>query len=155
MVNLCRSKGKSPASADTDSTNFIPVDKGACSQKIYPCAEIFNEDIPGWSVANDGAFTVALDLEISDDLKREGIAREIVKRIQTYRKESGFEITDHIHVVLENRQEIKVAVEQFKDYICSQVLCDKLEWSDDTLSDKLDFEDFVLNVHIEKFNNLP
>lgn len=117
--------------------------------------EIFNEDIPGWSVANDGAFTVALDLEISDDLKREGIAREIVKRIQTYRKESGFEITDHIHVVLENRQEIKVAVEQFKDYICSQVLCDKLEWSDDTLSDKLDFEDFVLNVHIEKFNNLP
>lgn len=112
--------------------------------------EIFNEDIPGWSVANEGTFTVALDLEITEDLRREGIAREIVKRIQTYRKESGFEITDHIHVILEDRAEIKDAVEQFKDYICGQVLCDKFEWGSGKLADKFDFEEFSLNVQIEK-----
>ncbi len=112
--------------------------------------EITNQDIPGWSVANDGALTVALDLEITDDLKREGIAREIVKRIQSYRKESGFEITDHIQITIEEKNEVKKAVEQFKDYICSQVLCDKLQWSSSVDGTQLDFEDFTLNVLIEK-----
>lgn len=112
--------------------------------------EIFNEDIPGWSVANDGAFTVALDLEISEDLRREGMAREIVKRIQTFRKESGFEITDHIHIMLDEKEKYREVIEQFKDYICGQVLCDNLEWTSTPLSDKLNFDDFSLSVQIEK-----
>jgi isoleucyl-tRNA synthetase len=112
--------------------------------------EIFNQDIPGWSVTNDGTYTVALDLEISDELKREGIAREMVKRIQNFRKENGFEITDHIHIVMEESSKLKEAMEQCHDYVCSQVLCDKFEWSANVVGDKLDFDDFSLNVNIEK-----
>ena len=112
--------------------------------------EIFNQDIPGWSVANDGALTVALDLTITDDLRREGTAREIVKRIQAYRKENGFEITDHIRIVFKNDSVVKDAVVQFKDYICTQVLCDSLEWADELDAEKLDFDDFSVDVKIEK-----
>ena len=63
--------------------------------------EIVSEDIPGWVVANEGALTVALDIEVTDDLRREGLAREMVKRIQAYRKANGFEMTDHINIVME------------------------------------------------------
>ena len=112
--------------------------------------EIFNQDIPGWSVANDGTLTVALDLDITEDLRREGMAREVVKRIQTYRKDNGFEITDHIRITFKDNSEIKDAVMQFKDYICSQVLCDSLVWKENLEADKLDFDDFSVDVRIEK-----
>ena len=114
--------------------------------------EIFSQDIPGWSVVNDGTLTVALDLEISESLKREGIAREVVKRIQAYRKDNEFNITDHIHVVMEETSEVKLAVEDFKEYICTQILCDKWEWKGkETIGNVvLDFEDFKLNVVIER-----
>jgi len=128
----------------------LPIENAAPIELLREEVEIINQDIPGWSVANDGALTVALDLEITDDLKREGIAREFVKRIQTYRKDSGFEITDHIHMTIEDKPEIKEAVEQFKNYICSQVLCDKLDWAPSVNGTQLDFEDFALNVLIEK-----
>ena len=128
----------------------LPIENAAPIEILREEVEIINQDIPGWSVANDGALTVALDLEITDDLKREGIAREFVKRIQTYRKDSGFEITDHIHMTIEDKPEIKEAVEQFKNYICSQVLCDKLDWAPSVNGTQLDFEDFALNVLIEK-----
>ena len=111
--------------------------------------EIFNQDIPGWSVANEGTLTVALDLTITDDLSREGMAREVVKRIQAYRRER-FKIADHINIVLQELDAVKPAVEQFKDYICTQVLCDKLEWQADLQGDTFDFGDFTLNVKIEK-----
>ena len=128
----------------------LPIENAAPIELLREEVEIINQDIPGWSVANDGALTVALDLEITDDLKREGIAREFVKRIQTYRKDSGFEITDHIQMTIEDKPEIKEAVEQFKNYICSQVLCDKLDWAPSVNGTQLDFEDFALNVLIEK-----
>lgn len=128
----------------------LPIENAAPIEILREEVEIINQDIPGWSVANDGALTVALDLEITDDLKREGIAREFVKRIQTYRKDSGFEITDHIQMTIEDKPEIKEAVEQFKNYICSQVLCDKLDWAPSVNGTQLDFEDFALNVLIEK-----
>ena len=88
--------------------------------------EIFSEDVPGWTVANEGALTVALDVEVTDDLRREGVAREIVKKIQAIRKESGFDITDRIHVVVSSSQDSDAAVEQFGEYICNQVLADSL-----------------------------
>lgn len=112
--------------------------------------EIVSEDIPGWTVANDGALTVALDLEITEELKNEGMAREIVKRIQAYRKSSGFEITDHIHVVLSHDDNLQKAVEAYHDYICSQVLADKLEFGAPESGEELDFEDFKISVDVTK-----
>ncbi|MEG1580371.1 MAG: isoleucine--tRNA ligase [Bacteroidaceae bacterium] len=112
--------------------------------------EIVSEDIPGWTVTNEGNLTVALDLEITEDLKREGMAREIVKRVQTYRKESGLEITDRITLTLEPREEVKVAVEQYKDYLCTQVLCNNIIWANREGGDTFEFEDFKLNVTIDK-----
>ena len=89
--------------------------------------EIFSEDVPGWTVANEGALTVALDVEVTDELRREGVAREIVKKVQAIRKDSGFEITDRISVVLSSSDLSDAAVEQFREYICNQVLADSLE----------------------------
>ena len=89
--------------------------------------EIFSEDVPGWTVANEGALTVALDVEVTDELRREGVAREIVKKVQAIRKDSGFEITDRISVVLSSSEVSDAAVEQFCEYICNQVLADSLE----------------------------
>ena len=83
--------------------------------------EIVSEDIPGWVVANEGALTVALDIEVTDDLRREGLAREMVKRIQAYRKDNGFEITDHINIVMQAGDAAMCeAVEAFREYICTQ-----------------------------------
>ena len=112
--------------------------------------EIFNQDIPGWSVTNEGTLTVALDLTVTDELRKEGMAREVVKRIQTYRKEQGFEITDHINITLEDNAEVRDAVEAHRDFILTQVLCDNLTFEPKLEADKLDFEDFVLNAKIEK-----
>ena len=88
--------------------------------------EIFSEDVPGWTVANEGALTVALDVEVTDELRREGVAREIVKKIQALRKDSGFDITDRIEVTVSASEASDAAVEQFREYICNQVLADSL-----------------------------
>ena len=113
--------------------------------------EIFSEDIPGWTVANDGALTVALDITVTDELRNEGIARELVKRIQNLRKESGFEITDRIAVQLAHNELTDRAVEAFGDYIRQQVLADSITLAD-AVSDavQLDFDDFKLDAHIER-----
>ncbi|MEZ4688282.1 MAG: DUF5915 domain-containing protein [Bacteroidia bacterium] len=100
--------------------------------------EIVSEDIPGWSVANDGRYTVALDLTISEPLRREGIAREIVNRIQNLRKDKGFEITDRIRVQLASSEAWNDAVADFRDYISREVLAEAFELgevsSDDTIA---------------------
>lgn len=127
----------------------VDVD-GQTVEIVREDVEIVSEDIPGWTVANDGALTVALDLEITEELKNEGMAREIVKRIQAYRKSSGFEITDHIHVVLSHDDNLQKAVEAYHDYICSQVLADKLEFGAPKSGEELDFEDFKISVDITK-----
>lgn len=127
----------------------VDVD-GQTVEIVREDVEIVSEDIPGWTVANDGALTVALDLEITEELKNEGMAREIVKRIQAYRKSSGFEITDHIHVVLSHDDNLQKAVETYHDYICSQVLADKLEFGAPESGEELDFEDFKISVDITK-----
>lgn len=127
----------------------VDVD-GQTVEIVREDVEIVSEDIPEWTVANDGALTVALDLEITEELKNEGMAREIVKRIQAYRKSSGFEITDHIHVVLSHEDNLQKAVEAYHDYICSQVLADKLEFGAPESGEELDFEDFKISVDITK-----
>lgn len=83
--------------------------------------EIINEDIPGWLVANEGNLTVALDITVTEELHREGMARELVNRIQNVRKNKDFDITDKINVVIAPDERINDAVEQFRDYIAGQV----------------------------------
>ena len=87
--------------------------------------EIVTEDIPGWQVATDGDLTVALDVTITDMLKAEGMARELVNRIQNIRKDRDFNITDRIKVTLQNHEALAGALTHFKDYICGEVLCDE------------------------------
>jgi isoleucyl-tRNA synthetase len=84
--------------------------------------EITSEDMPGWLVASEGKLTVALDITITEELKREGVARELVNRIQNIRKESGFEVTDKIHVEIEATELAAPAIESFADYIAQQTL---------------------------------
>ena len=92
--------------------------------------EIITEDIPGWLVANDGNMTVALDIHISEELKQEGIAREFINKIQNIRKESGYEVTDRILLSIVRQDSINDAVENFKEYICTQTLATKLNLVD-------------------------
>ncbi|MBR3876605.1 MAG: isoleucine--tRNA ligase [Bacteroidaceae bacterium] len=113
--------------------------------------EIFSEDVPGWTVANEGALTVALDVEVTEELRREGIAREIVKKIQALRKESGFDITDRIAVSLSSSKASDAAVEQFRDYICNQVLADTLVVDSATESnDEIELDDATIKVTVAK-----
>jgi isoleucyl-tRNA synthetase len=88
--------------------------------------EIIAEDIPGWQVTNLGNLTVALDVTITDELKQEGLSRELVNRIQNLRKELNFEVTDRITVNLQNDNLITVAVTQNKAYICAEILADQI-----------------------------
>ena len=114
--------------------------------------EIISEDIPGWLVANEGRLTVALDITVTEDLRREGIARELVNRIQNIRKSSGFDITDKIHVKLTRNEETDPAVEEYKDYIAKQVLAESITLCDtlDAVGAELDFETFTIQAAITK-----
>ena len=89
--------------------------------------EITSEDMPGWLVASEGKLTVALDITVTDELKREGVARELINRIQNIRKESGFEVTDKIKVEIEAKEIVAPAIEQFAAYIASQTLATEVK----------------------------
>ncbi|NLO72170.1 MAG: isoleucine--tRNA ligase [Porphyromonadaceae bacterium] len=113
--------------------------------------EIYTEDMPGWLVANEGNLTVALDIAVSEGLIREGIARELVNRIQNIRKSSGFEIVDKIDIKIESNEEINEAVNEFSSYIASQVLANTLEIVDRIEeAAELDFEDFIVRITVQK-----
>ncbi|MBP3714901.1 MAG: isoleucine--tRNA ligase [Phocaeicola sp.] len=113
--------------------------------------EIFSEDIPGWQVANEGKLTVALEVTVTEELRKEGIARELVNRIQNIRKSSGLEIVDRIHVYLSKNTIINDAVIEFNSYICNQVLANDITLMDE-VSDgtELEFDDFKLYVKVVK-----
>ena len=113
--------------------------------------EIFSEDIPGWLVANEGKLTVALEVTVTDELRREGIARELVNRIQNIRKSSGFEITDKINITLSKNPNTDDAVNEYNSYICNQVLGNSLTLVDEVADGtELNFDDFSLFVKVEK-----
>nr|WP_320038614.1 isoleucine--tRNA ligase [uncultured Bacteroides sp.] len=113
--------------------------------------EIFSEDIPGWLVANEGKLTVALEVTITEDLRKEGIARELVNRIQNIRKSSGFEITDKIKITLSKNEQTDDAVNEYNSYICNQVLSNSLILADNvTDATELNFDDFSLFVNVVK-----
>ena len=112
--------------------------------------EVISEDIPGWTIAQEGKVTVALDIEITPELRTEGMARLIIKRIQAMRKESGFEITDRISVTIEDRAELRSAAETFGEHISSQVLANELTIGDASDGSEVDFGDFKAKIKIVK-----
>lgn len=114
--------------------------------------EIISEDIPGWLVANEGRLTVALDITVTESLRKEGLARELVNRIQNLRKSSGYDITDKITVTILSSDEMDEAINEFNEYIANQVLAVSVEITEHAISDAtvLDFEEFNLSVRIEK-----
>ena len=113
--------------------------------------EIAAEDIPGWSVASKGGLTVALDIVLSEELKQEGDARELVNRIQNIRKDNGFDLTDRIFVKLLDADGIKQSIIKYNDYICREILADVIEWVP-ILHDgiEIDVNDILLKVVVTK-----
>ena len=113
--------------------------------------EIYSEDIPGWLVANEGKLTVALEVTVTEALRREGIARELVNRIQNIRKNSGFEITDKIHIVLSKNSVTDDAVNEYNTYICNQVLADSLVLADEVPEgSELEIDDCTLRIKVTR-----
>lgn len=113
--------------------------------------EITSEDIPGWQVATDRDITVALDITLTDELRAEGMARELVNRIQNIRKNKNFNITDRIHIEVQNHDEIKSAVNLFSDYICEEVLADSLKLGMADTGEMIELNDEVsISVLVQK-----
>ena len=111
--------------------------------------EIFSDDIPGWLVANEGNLTVALEIELTDELRNEGMARELINRIQKIRKETGLEITDRIKVTVAPNAQTDAAIENFGDFIKAQVLADEITIAEND-GVNVEFDDFKLNVKVVK-----
>ncbi len=115
------------AKIESEGKYVLNID-GSEIEIALPDVEIITQDIPGWVVANEDALTVALDTTITDDLRMEGISRELVNRIQNIRKESDFDVTDNIIVEIEQHNLLCPAVERFMDYICSETLTKELKF---------------------------
>ena len=111
--------------------------------------EIISEDIPGWLVSNDGNLTVALEIELTDELRKEGMARELINRIQNLRKSEGLEITDRISITISSNEQSDAAITSFAEYIKEQVLADRIEILDND-GEEVDFDEFYLNIKIKK-----
>lgn len=113
--------------------------------------EIMAEDIPGWSVASKGNLTVALDIQISENLKMEGDAREFINRIQNIRKDKGFDLTDRISVNVLDNALLKPSINTFKNYICAEILADNLDWAPEiTDGTEIEVNDNLLIVSVNK-----
>ena len=124
---------------------------GQAAEILVSDVEIISEDIPGWLVANEGKLTVALDITISETLRKEGLARELVNRIQNIRKANGFEIVDKVNIKILSSDNINDAIDEYNEYIANQVLAANLIIVNE-LEDaiELDFEDFKLQISISK-----
>ena len=143
----------------TISLPLVGESEGVYYTLIPEDVEIVTEDMPGWLVANNGILTIALDIELTDELIEEGIARELINRIQNLRKSSGLEITDRIAITLEDRPEIHNAVLHCGDYIASQVLATSLNLTSHSdsnltaeggLTSTLDMDSYNVKIKIEK-----
>ena len=125
--------------------------EGTAVEILTSDVEIISEDMPGWNVASEGRVTVALDITVTEELRQEGIAREIIKRIQNHRKTAGFEVTDRIKIVIEPNAETDAVIAQYKDYIAGQVLATSIEvGAVGADAAELDMDDFILKAQITK-----
>ncbi len=122
---------------------------GQCVTVDGADVEVISQDIPGWLVANEGSLTVALEIGMSDELRAEGMAREIINRVQNMRKEGGLEITDRIRVTIAPNPQVEAAIGAFGDYVRAQVLADGilLEENDGR---EIDFDGFKVNIKVER-----
>lgn len=136
------------AQLETAETIDVLVDGQTVSVEAAD-VEIISEDIPGWLVANEGNLTVALEVSLTEELKNEGMARELINRIQNLRKESGLEITDRINVTVAPHPETDAAISAFGEYIMSQTLTDNITVNDNDGAEA-DFDEFKLNILIKK-----
>jgi len=112
--------------------------------------EILSEDIPGWLVGSEGRLTVALDITLTPELEKEGVARELVNRIQNLRKAKAFEITDRITIRLSSHNAYDEAVTGHGAYICNQVLADEITLTNEQLEDVIEIDDQTLTISIQK-----
>ena len=116
--------------AEPDSiVTLLQVDQATSTIMLLDDVEVQTEDIPGWLVAGEGGLTVALDIEITPELRAEGLARELVNRIQQQRKDSGLDVTDRIALTLDGPQELQDSVASNLDYIRTETLAEKVEWA--------------------------
>ena len=137
---------------EKNGTFTFDVD-GAAATVETADVEIISEDIPGWLVANEGNLTIALDITVTEELRREGIAREIVNRIQNIRKDKDFDITDRIKVAISSDANSDAAIEEYKEYISKQVLADELLIAtaiDSADKIELDMDNYKLFVEVSK-----
>ena len=137
------------AKLEKEGTFNLTVNKEEVTIELAD-TEIISEDIPGWLVANQDKLTVALDIDISDDLLKEGIAREFVNRIQNLRKAQDYEITDRIDIKISSNNKLDKAVEDFSEYIKAQVLGDSLTITDNGTGTEVDINDEAVTISIEK-----
>ena len=139
--------------ASIEKTGSYILNTGGESFELTPeDVEIISEDIPGWQVANDRDITVALDITVTEELKAEGLARELVNRIQNIRKTSDFEVTDKIIVKIENHELLKNVMDKHREYIASEVLAEKVELVDSTdTGERIEItEEISLGIQISK-----
>ena len=136
--------------AELETNGKIAVDvEGNAVEVEAVDVEIISEDIPGWLVSNEGKLTVALEIELNDELRNEGMARELISRIQNLRKETGLEITDRIYVTLTPNEKVEKAVAGFADYIKSQVLALDITLADND-GTETELDDFKINIKVVK-----
>jgi isoleucyl-tRNA synthetase len=152
-------KAASEQIANFDQTDIATIEKeksyslsvnGTIYDLILDDFEITSEDLPGWQVASDGPLTVALDTTLDELLIAEGIARELVNRIQNLRKTKDFDLTDRIRVRLEEHGQILHAIQRFGDYICNEVLAETLIVEKGVVGEMVDVEGVELALAIEK-----
>ena len=136
------------ARLEKDGKLMITVD-GNDLEVLADDVDIISEDIPGWLVSNEGNLTVALEVELTDELRREGMARELINRIQNLRKDGGLEITDRVVVTLAPNKETDAAIESYGELVKAQVLANKIEIAPND-GTEVDFDDFKLNIKVEK-----
>jgi isoleucyl-tRNA synthetase len=138
------------ATLEKDGLYNLSIDNEPVQLQVAE-VEISSEDIPGWTVANKGSLTVALDVTITPELEAEGNAREFVNRIQKIRKDSGFELTDRIDVIVAATNGMKDSLALFNTYICAEILADKLEIVPEMHNGTvIELNDVSLNVIVSK-----
>lgn len=136
------------AALEKNASIEITVD-GAPAVIELADVEIISQDIPGWEVANEGALTVAMETELTPELINEGMARELINRIQNIRKESGLEITDRISITVSANENTDAAIAEYGEYICQQVLADSITIADND-GQEIEIDDFKVKISVKK-----
>ena len=115
--------------------------------------EWITEDIKGWSFVSEGNLSVALDVEVTEELRQEGLARELINRFQNLRKSSGLELTDRIDIFLEDSPWLKNVMDLHKSYIFAEILADKVHWGIDGMQAEAEIDEYQCTIGLKKTNS--